>query len=126
MHKRLLGKSGLTIAKAVKISQNMEAAHNNAQAMISATPVSQVVPADHAYAHMVEPSQAVPQGATPTQDTNTVRVCYCCGNNAHGGNDCSHCSTTCHKCGKVGHLAGVYHSGGRGWRGNQPRGRGRG
>lgn len=128
--KRLLTESDLTIARAVEIAQNMEAAHNNAQAMKTFTPVvSEVVPVEQPETQdtlTVQPGRPQSDRNMSVQGANVIRVCYRCGSGTHSSFDCSHKDSTCHKCGKLGHLARVCRSGGRGRRGSrpyQPRGR---
>lgn len=127
--KRLLTESDLTLAKAVEVAQNMEAAHNNAQAMKQFTPVvGEVVPVDQPEfqdTQNVQPFRSQSVGNMSGQGASAARVCYRCGSNTHSGFDCSHKDTVCHKCGKLGHLARVCRSGGRGRRGRPYQLRGR-
>ena len=111
----VLTESDLTLAKAVEIAQNMEAAHNNAQAMKQFTPVvGEVAPIDQPETRdtqNVQPVRSQPDGNTPAQGASAARVCYRCGSNTHGGFDCIHKDTICHKYGKLGHLARVCRGG---------------
>ena len=97
MQKRLLTESDLTLGKAVEVAQNMEVAHNNAQALKQFTPVvGEVVPVDQPKfrdRQNVQPFRSQSDGNTSGQGTSAARVFYHCGSNTH---DCSHTDTVCH------------------------------
>ena len=106
--KKLLTESDLTIAKAVEIALNSEAAHKNAQAMktIPVPVVGQVAPEEYDLGdtNTVQHGRSKTDMSTPPQRASSNRVCYRCGSTAHSSYECSHRETTCHKCGKLGHL----------------------
>ena len=88
--KRLLTEPDLTLARAVAFTQNMEAAHANAQVMKMPTASLTVGQVEQAV------KERVP--------------CYHCANVGHSGASCRFCETVCHKCKKRGHLARVCRS----------------
>ena len=90
IQKVLLTKSDLTLEKAIEISQGMDAAAKQAKELKGSpceTPVLAVSP----------PVQA--------------RPCSRCSRGNHAPSECKFKTATCHKCGKVGHIAPVCHSG---------------
>ena len=103
MQRRLLSEADLTLPKAIEIAQTMEAAERDAQELQQ--PLRQSIHAvpDH--------GQQSPPGPAPMGRKQPIRrPCYRCGG-PHRMNDCRFKEATCHKCGKVEHIAKVCRSG---------------
>ena len=90
MQKRLLAEDELTFARAQKLCLSMEAASRDAGILAGTS------------TRAVEPSG---EGAVNRMDQQ-FSSCSRCGRR-HGRDKCRHTTTTCFKCGKVGHLARV-------------------
>lgn len=90
--KRLLAEADLTLAKALKIAQSMEAADRNTQSLKGST----------------EP-QRVSDIRRDTHGSGS-RVCFRCGSDNHESHKCRHLGTVCKACGKKGHLARICRS----------------
>ena len=86
IQRRLLAEPRLTYAKAVQLSQSMEAAERNSKTIL-------------------------PQRETATVHV-TRTVCYCCGRE-HSPETCKCKELFCRKYSKKGHIARVYRSGQR-------------
>ena len=91
--KVLLTKATLTLEKAMEISQAMEAASAQSKELAGSRGSQKTSP-------------AVLNVASPAAKT----PCGRCGHGNHDKNDCKFKSATCHKCGKVGHIAPVCRS----------------
>ena len=100
---KLLSEVDLTLAGAVERAKNMEAAHQNAQALKEqALPVGKIA-CRSARGAWREPK---PPGDWP-------KPCHRCGKSGHTGQECTFRDAECHKCKKKGHIARVCRSAGR-------------
>ena len=94
----LLAEADLTLQRAIKVAQSMDAAHKNAQSLKGTEfPVHKVGQSDNT---------ACGSGrSTSSSEPAGGKVCYCCGRTGHLLRDCRFRDTTCHTCGKKGHIA---------------------
>ena len=100
---KLLSEVDLTLSGAVERAKNMEAAHQNAQALKEqALPVGKIA-CRSARGAWREPK---PPGDWP-------KPCHRCGKLGHTGQECTFRDAECHKCKKNGHIARVCRSAGR-------------
>ena len=86
--KVLLTKATLTLEKAIEISQGMEAAAKQSKELKGAGGPPRSTPV------------LVVDAPTPV-----AKLCGRCGRGKHSPAECKFMSATCHKCGKVGHIA---------------------
>ena len=98
IQKRLLSEADLTLARAVEISQGMEAAHQNTQLMKGK--VEGVI-------SKVTQEQTSTNSFDKQEQYKKKKPCYRCGKQGHSAADCTFKDSNCHKCGKKGHIAKV-------------------
>ena len=94
VQKKLLSEADLTLAKAVNLAKNFEAASKSAQTL-KGTPDLAIGLMKH------EKSGPLVEG----------KACHQCGQPSHFASRCSFRDAICHNCGKRGHLARVCMSG---------------
>ena len=93
-----------TFGKVLKIAENEFVASAQAQELAPSS-----LPADRSDVHHVKSSGYTARRTKPRhQDSPAgIRRCYRCGSTAHLANTCSHLSTECRFCHKLGHLEQV-------------------
>ena len=84
----MLSESELTFARALEISQGMEAADRNTQ-------------------QLKGPEAAIQVVTRSASETDNSKLCYRCGRSNHTSEDCRFKEVCCHNCGKKGHIAKV-------------------
>ena len=104
--KVLLTKATLTLEKAMEISQAMEAAAAQSKELTGTRGSQKTTPPVMNISSPKDPAAKPPCGR--------------CGRGNHDKNDCKFKSATCHKCGKVGHIAPVCRTKGSGRRFKRP------
>ena len=93
IQKKLLAEDGLTLARALELSQGMEAVGKQAKEL-----------------HERSSSTVLQVGRKQNRekaadDKSEQRRCHRCGRNNHRADDYRFKQAKCHKCGKVGHIA---------------------
>ena len=98
IQKRRLSEAHLTLARAVEISQGMEAAHQNTQLMKGK--VEGVI-------IKVTQEQNPTNSVDKQEQYKKKKHSFRCGKPGHSVADCTFKDSYCHKCGKKGHIAKV-------------------
>jgi len=125
IQKRLLTEDKLDLKRALELAQGMESAHRNAKVLKEGNETSPEVPSTsdnvpshpNAVAQMQEESEEIDRVVRHPRAQGTSgagRKCYWCGRGDHLAHNCIHKDTVCHNCKKLGNLAKVCWSQGRG------------
>ena len=116
MQKQLLAEKELTLASALEKSQNLEAAHSNAQLLKGHTPTLTVRKVgDHKFSRGCNRMKTHEQSGRRSP-------CHRCGKIGPRPQECNFRDAECHNCGKIGHLAKVCRSSGGGRVNRTPQG----
>jgi len=103
IQKRLLSEDRLTLVKALKVAQGMEAAESNAKKLQSE---GSEEPQVDAVRQASEKSNDSKERA-PGHGSSKGKVYYRCEGTTHSPTVCRFCDAVCHKCQKSGHIASL-------------------
>lgn len=98
IQKKLLSEATLTLARAIEISQGMEAAEKNVRSLKEPEPQVN---------HLAGSSRV------NSMPRSKPSACYRCGRTNHTQNNCRYINATCNSCGKKGHISPVCMSSGK-------------
>ncbi len=102
--RRLLSETDLTHTKAMELAQAIEAAEQNTKSF------KPPEPSIHRISQRQSPNSREGHDDRPSSNSRERRPCFRCGRSNHDEVNCKFRDATCHRCGKVGHIAPVCRS----------------